>query len=314
MRYKPYSDEVLRRLIDGDPVMWGPLAQASRSHRKRFAMALQREQESAQEAGTLRYQARILVQCSLPYRRPPVNEWTRHNGILELSLMAPQAIGLPYGAYPRLLLTWVTTEAVRTKKRELVLRDSLTRFMADLGIARHANGEKIRRFKDQTRRLFNTTITSTMTDATRAMTDDIGFRLASRVQLWWTPWNNASDASRIILTEEFFHLVTAHPVPVDLRAIKVLKGSALALDIYSWLVYRLGYLTKPTTIPWELLQGQFGSDYAPTKSGRYAFKKEFQEQLRAVLQLYATAKVTADSLGVTLRPSRLHITRKPLSS
>ena len=35
-------------------------------------------------------------------------------------------------------------------------------------------------------------------------------------------------------------------MPVDLRVLPVLKGSALALDIYNWLVYRLSYLKKST--------------------------------------------------------------------
>ena len=84
------------------------------------------------------------------------------------------------------------------------------------------------------------------------MTHDVGFRLASEVKLWWTPWYSATDSSEITLTEEFFHLITDRPVPVDLRVLQVLqvlKGSALALDIYSWLVYRLSYLKQPTTIP-----------------------------------------------------------------
>ena len=55
---------------------------------------------------------------------------------------------------------------------------------------------------------------------------------------------------------------------------------------------------------------QFGGEYAHTKEGRYEFKRKFQTQLGAVLQLYSTAHVTADSQGVTLQPSRLHITRR----
>ncbi len=239
MAYKPYDDEMLRTLIDGSDPRWGLVAKQPRPQRKRFAVALQREQESVQEAGLLGYQARILIQCSLPYRRQFTNEWTRRNGQMVLSLMTPKDIGLPYGAYPRLLLTWVTTEAVRTQKRQVILRDSLTRFMADLGIVQHANGRELQRFKDQTRRLFNTTITSTVTDGAHSMTHDVGFRLASEVKLWWTPWHNATDSSEITLTEEFFHLITDRPVPVDLRVLQVLKGSALALDIYSWLVYPL---------------------------------------------------------------------------
>jgi hypothetical protein len=51
-----------------------------------------------------------------------------------LSLLASPKIGLPYGSIPRLLLAWVTTEAVKTKSRELELGDSMSAFMAELGL------------------------------------------------------------------------------------------------------------------------------------------------------------------------------------
>lgn len=92
---------------------------------------------------------------------------------------------------------------------------------------------------------------------------------------------NPDTNSYLVLSEKFYALLTNHPVPVDLRDIQVLKGSALALDIYCWLVYRLSYLKHPTTIPWELLQMQFGGEYADTKQGRYEFKRTFQTQLQA---------------------------------
>ena len=41
--------------------------------------------------------------------------------------------GLPYGTLPRLLLAWVSTEAVRTQSRELILGDSLAESSIRLG-------------------------------------------------------------------------------------------------------------------------------------------------------------------------------------
>ena len=41
---------------------------------------------------------------------------------------------LPYGNLPRLVLAWVSTEAVRTQSRELVLGRSLAEFMRKLGM------------------------------------------------------------------------------------------------------------------------------------------------------------------------------------
>lgn len=224
-------------------------------------------------------------------------------------MFAPKAIGLPYGAYPRLILTWVTTEAVRKKQRTLDLDESMTGFIREVGINQHATGPQIRHFKEQLRRLFATTVMSSLEDAHFA--HDAGFRLASELHMWWDPATMAVSGTpaRVVLTEEFYRAITDRPLPVNMQALKALKGSALALDIYSWLVYRLSYLKQSTTIPWELLQRQFGGVYANTKQGRYEFKRKFQAQLAEVLRMYPTAKVSVDSQGLTLRPSPLHISR-----
>lgn len=114
------------------------------------------ETESAQESGDLGFMARAMVLATLPHRKVDGNEFVRKNGAFTLSMQSPSRIGLPYGSIPRLLLAWVTTEAIRTKSRELELGFSLTSFMADLGLTATggANGS-ITRLKDQIRRLFH---------------------------------------------------------------------------------------------------------------------------------------------------------------
>lgn len=311
---KEYSDDFLRRLGEGDPSLKLP-APLPPPRRKRFVAALRIEDEAAREANMLGFQSRLLVQCSLPYRRQLVNEWTRHNGATTLTLWAPKDIGLPYGVYPRLLLIWVVTEAVRTQSRRIELHDSLNKFIAQLGISSHANGEKTRRFKEQTRRLFSTTIASTLIENTEKGTvvHDTGLRLANEIHLWWDTYRASQPfetLSYLVLSEDFYRTITDRPVPVDLRGIQAVKGSALALDIYSWLVYRMSYLKALTQIPWDLLRWQFGGEYAPTKERRYGFKRDFTAQLHAVLQVYTNARVEIDKHGITLRPSPLHIPRK----
>lgn len=92
------------------------------------------EGETAQRAGALGFMARILVQTTLPHSRPTSNSFMRRNGRLTLSLSGHPLLGLPYGRYPRLLLAWVTTEAVRTRSPTLHLGDTLSAFMAKLGL------------------------------------------------------------------------------------------------------------------------------------------------------------------------------------
>ncbi len=79
------------------------------------------EAEAAREAGALGFMARVLVQATMPHRKADSNEFTRTNGAFTLSMLAPTKVGLPYGSLPRLLVSWLTTEAVRTKDPVLVL-------------------------------------------------------------------------------------------------------------------------------------------------------------------------------------------------
>jgi hypothetical protein len=114
------------------------------------------------------------------------------------------------------------------------------------------------------------------------------------------------------LSGEFFQEVTEHPVPLDLAALRVLRGSAMRLDIYVFLCHRLSYLRRPTTISWEALRGQFGSTLRDNKDGRHRFKQEFERNLREVLAVYPEAKVESTQAGLALFPSRTHVPMKGL--
>ena len=102
------------------------------SIKRLVADALAIGDQPAQEADALGFMARAMVQATLPHKRVAGSEFTRRNGAYTLTLLAPSQIGLPYGTVPRLLLAWLTTEAVKTRSRELELGDSLSGFMREL--------------------------------------------------------------------------------------------------------------------------------------------------------------------------------------
>jgi Plasmid encoded RepA protein len=116
--------------------------------------------------------------------------------------------------------------------------------------------------------------------------------------------------SVVRLSAEFFEEVTQHPVPLDFGALRALRGSSLRLDIYAWLTYRMSYLQRPTTVPWESLRAQFGSDLADTKQGRAQFRRDFERHLREVVLVYREANVETVPTGVLLRPSLTHVPLK----
>src|ERR1035441_3325503 len=92
------------------------------------------EIEAARRTGNLGYMARVLSQVTLPHSRPTGTEYVRRNGNFSLSILAPSDPGLPYGGVPRIVLAWLTTEAVRTRERRVVLGKNLSKFMGQIGL------------------------------------------------------------------------------------------------------------------------------------------------------------------------------------
>lgn len=276
---------------------------------KLITQALAIEAQEAAEAGALGYMARALTQATMPHKKAPGNEFTRTNGFFSLSMLAPSSVGLPYGSIPRLLVSWITTEAVRTRCPELELGPTLSGFMAELDlIPTGGRWGTITRLREQMKRLFSSSITCLYEDDHR--TGIVNVTMVSKARLWWDP--KAPDQvplwrSTVTLGQEFFEEAVNSPVPVDLRALKALKRSPMALDIYCWLTHRMFYLKKPTEIPWPALQMQFGADYATNGQGRRDFKRAFLKYLRAVHVVYPHANIEEGHYGLILKPSRTHI-------
>jgi len=273
--------------------------------------ALAIEAQPAKEAGSIGYMARALVQATLPHKKHKEAHFTRKNGNYTLTIMADPEIGLPYGVIPRLLLAWITTEVVRTKQREIELGDSLSDFMRELDLVpTGGRWGSITRLKDQMRRLFSSVV--------RAHYQEDGGEVGKIItpveeyQLWFPKQPDQASLwkSTIKLGEGFYNEVISHPIPIDLRALKALKKSPMALDVYMWLTYRMYSVKAPLVITWDSLQMQFGSDYADTKSGRQGFKKGFNLALKKVQVVYPAANVLPDKSGILISPSKVHIARK----
>ena len=81
------------------------------------------------------FMARLMVLCSLPRSNPGnQHQYKRVNGPYKLILSRTGEYKLPFGNLPRLLLAWISTEAVRTQSRVLILGDSLSEFMRTLDV------------------------------------------------------------------------------------------------------------------------------------------------------------------------------------
>jgi hypothetical protein len=162
------------------------------------------------------------------------------------------------------------------------------------------------RLRDQLHRLFSTTIRWTYTDERRGRASGRGYVIAGEHHLSWSSTDTAQAplwSSSVILSQDFFDGITRSAVPVDLRALRLLRRSPLALDIYVWLTYRMSYLRRPYLIPWEALRNQFGADYGRPSD----FRLKFLRALRLVLGVYPCARVQARDAGLFILPSPTHL-------
>ena len=294
------------------------------------------EDEDARRAGTLGYMTRALVLATMPYKDPKADVFTRLNGDFKLRILAGYEGGIPYGIYPRLLMSWVSTEAVRNQSPMIELGDSLRQFLREvLEIRSNSGGQRGAgtRVAEQMKRLFGALITAQMA---RGASGDGGFVLRNILitdgmrlededvfdldlpandgeRALWVP-QHARDAgkwqSHVKLSTPFYKELIEHPIPIDLRAYKALRGSPLAMDIYSWLTYRMSYTDKPTRpIRWESLMGQFGSSYNTNDMDQASrdFKKGFLKALKAVQIVYPAARLKVADNGLVLLPSPPHV-------
>ena len=200
------------------------------------ALAIQAEE--AKEAGALGYMARALTQATMPHSKQGGNEFTRTNGNFTLTMLAPSNTGLPYGSLPRLLVAWLTTEAVLKKEPVLILGNSLSEFMQQLGETGRSGGAwgNIPRIKKQTTALFSSFITCSYNNEDK-QTNLKNIMVADEADLWWHPKNDRQTSlweSSVTLSQRFFDEIISNPVPVDMRALKALKRSPMKLDMYIW--------------------------------------------------------------------------------
>ena len=109
----------------------------------------------------LGFQARMMALCSLPRTNHGNRlQYVRKNGPYKLAMIAGAENKLPYGSLARLLMAWISTEAVKTQSPVLVLGHSLTEFMKKLDINSESagrSGERTR-LRNQMDRLFNSTV------------------------------------------------------------------------------------------------------------------------------------------------------------
>lgn len=253
----------------------------------------------------------VLALCGLPYRDPGdvVREYLREYGKSSLAVqagylkdpatgrMTPQ--GLPYGPKARLLLLHICTMAIRQKRAEIEIADSMSAFVRDLGFA-VTGGQRgtLRQFKEQLNRLAAARMqiglwhgdTATTINAQPIKAFDIWLPRDAEQRMLWS--------STLRLDTEFFESLRQHALPVDIRVLKAFSQSAKQIDMVMWLAYRLRRVDRRYPISWSALSEQFGANI---KDG-WRFRQSFAEDLEAIREVFPNLPVEITDRGVVLKP------------
>jgi hypothetical protein len=252
----------------------------------------------------------VLCQVGMPRKHVDGRIFERSSGGVSMILEAGRLfrrghwidMPLPYGTRPRLVMVYISSEAIRTKSRTIEIGESIYEFLKRLGID-PTGGPRggYTMFKKQMEALAACRLNLGMSLPDRDIT--INTQPISRFEAWLVNhgperplWPGVLD-----LSQEFFDTLTAHAVPLDYRALGALKHSALALDVYAWLAHRLCRIkdAKGIMLSWNNFKDQFGQEYNDSRN----FKKAFREALRQVSAVYPHAKLEQTSGGFILKPS-----------
>jgi hypothetical protein len=254
-----------------------------------------------------------LIQCSFPHMDPgDITHFTRRNGWLELTLSTARPdTGLPYGVPARLLTMYCASEAIRTHSPEIHLGATLHEFLGrlDVPITRGERGS-LQVYANQLLRLVHCAISVDENIRDASGRTGLHIRQAHFVEearLWWDGTTGVGRGSSLVLSAVLYDSILERSAPLSTRAIRQLRKSPMDLDVYTWLVHRLYHLSRPSSITWEQLSGQFGHSYSLLRK----FRAYFAESLKRVQVAYPEAKLKLTGSGITLLPSRPHVPRMP---
>lgn len=280
------------------------------------------------EAGLLNpytFTSRTLIQATFPHSSKAGDKIVLVNGNMQVTMFSPD--GLPYGVYPRLIMCWLTEQAIRRKDlpideaRTIALGSSLSQFMREIGMQTASGGKdgNIARLRKQLAALFATFISVKMTgtcdreDMPRSFQQIDNTMIAESAMLWWDPKRPDQmglQDSTVTLSEAFFRDLVGSAVPLDTSILRSIRRSPMAIDVYCWLTYRLSYHRYITVVTWDQLREQFGTGYPDTSRGRLDFKRNIKLAFGKVATAWPGVSAEITGNGIMLKAGSPSVPKK----
>jgi len=258
---------------------------------------------------SLCFSSRPFVLCGLPVRPLPAGQliYERRNGSFVLQITGHPDYGVPFGQ-DRIVPIFLATLAVQQKSQTIRFK-SASVMLHTFGMS--TGGKQYRRLIAAFERIFGATIffgTDTLTTNAKVVHRS-RFNFFREARIWYS---RAAEESvppdkfenTIVLSDEFFQEITAHPIPTDLEAVKLLASAPAILDLFVWLSYRCYTARGKESIP---IFGEFGLvqqigtvEYARPRR----FREKLEHWLRTIRLVWPECPATISSDGLYLMINR----------
>jgi hypothetical protein len=213
-----------------------------------------------------------------------------------------KSLGVPYGAYPRVALIYLLSQAVTKRSRDVYLGRNFTEWMRRLGYQTISYGPR---------------------GTANLMREQVDRLLACEWQIRWEGQGDTDNAfavrdvkisneyagsldrdgafaREIRMSEVFYNHLVEHAVPLNEIAVRELKTIPTALDLYTYLAYRLPRIgsDKGQMISWDQLASHLGNS-ADSKR----FRQTVRETWQIVSSVYPNANADFSGKRIVLKPS-----------
>jgi hypothetical protein len=256
---------------------------------------------------TLCFSSRPFVLCGLPIRSLPPGQllYERRNGKFVLQVAGHPDYGVPFGQ-DRIVPIFLATLAVQQKRQTIRFRTA-AEMLHTFGLRK--GGKEYRRLIAAFERVFSATIffgTDSSTPKAK-VAHRARFNFFREAQIWYNHELDDHSFSEgfentIVLSDEFFHEVMAHPIPTDLEVVKLLASSPGISDLFVWLSYRCFTAKSKESIP---IFGDFGlvqqigtAEY----TGPRRFRQRLNQWLRRIRLLWpdCSAEISSDDFYLVI--------------
>lgn len=273
------------------------------------------------------YTHAVFAQCFLPIRRLPkdAKRYEVRHGRAALLISAGDLLNpttqqfmqmdVPSGSAARIALAHINNHIIRARTLgeglTVPMGDSLRDFMDYQGLA--IGGKNGKEVTLQIHNLAAARIVLGMWTAERAR--QVNTQIADAIDFWlerdrrqrtlWQPVLRVSD--------RYAEAIREHCVPHDMRALVGLYGNTRAMDIYTWLAYRLPRVKERSNVLVRFadLKPIFGAGVKDA----YKFRQAFKNALKEAMRWYPVGRVGIEKEGLRLfqspSPVPIDVARSP---